>query len=491
MCKLLRHRHTCGHSNYYLLSRCRGTYRRSNAQFTRAACQAYEYLCLKSAIRCGPCQFREWDAIWKRRLERARQEATYVQDQGLDGLQESMDSVEHAESEYNTASWILRQQFPQIARRIYPRPKVHSRVTQWSPLRLELMPHDLEFEDFEDDTSESTVPFEHHPTFQSFFMDRYGYVGPYIDDPPELEEDDAIDTFEDSATLNEPEDGWVANDPGLAVDIGTEDPWTQDAGAGWNWDAAGDSPVPASAENEDSWSQDTRTEWDWDGNDRREPGGEIPEELPQQDSPLSSTVTLTTRGPEATTKANATATVSMQDGTWNDIVTNSEPISSMSRISSALAAVKQLSIRQKQSLTVQSLVNIIDRSTPSNDPSQSINSPPNASSTTYDKASYSFHSPSATSSSSVATEDISRPLSPAPAPKGPQDRQGDLNIPSPTPMDYARKHKITPSVFLEAQRDEAIQRERKSSWQRTIETPRQLLKEKRRPDLPNGWSSGP
>lgn len=236
MCKILKYRHSCGHNVLCLLSRCRGTYQKGNRIECSmiAACQTSEYLCLTSPTWCGPCRYQQWNAEWDSRLRRARELHAFVRDQVCPGegeespslperspfkpasLQKLKKLVEDLENEHSSASWSIRRKFPTLPREHYERSKCNPRVSASSPLREEVHSEDIQdpTEQAEDDDYFMEKPFK---AFQSFFMDRYGYVRPSIDKITQSDDANA-NTEEDAANEEEgyeaepPERSWYEDD---------------------------------------------------------------------------------------------------------------------------------------------------------------------------------------------------------------------------------------------------------------------------------------
>jgi hypothetical protein len=236
MCKILKYRHSCGHNVLCLLSRCRGTYQKGNKIECSmvAACRTSEYLCLTSPTWCGPCRYQQWNAEWDSRLRRARELHAFVRDQVCLGegeeslslperspfkpasLQKLEKLVEDLENEHSSASWSIRRKFPMLPREHYERSKCNPRVSACSPLREEVHSEDIQdpTEQVEDDDYFKEKPFN---TFQPFFMDRYGYVGPSIDKTTQNDDLNA-NTEEDAANEEEeyeaepPERSWDEDD---------------------------------------------------------------------------------------------------------------------------------------------------------------------------------------------------------------------------------------------------------------------------------------
>lgn len=95
------------------------------------------------------------------------------------GLREEIDywgqHLADLRDQFSTESWIIRKQFPTIERRIPPGLKINRRVDpRPSPLRYEVLPEEVVIRErkqgWDDDSG------NHHPTFQAFFVDRYGGV---------------------------------------------------------------------------------------------------------------------------------------------------------------------------------------------------------------------------------------------------------------------------------------------------------------------------
>ena len=199
-----------------------------------AACRTSEYLCLTSPTWCGPCRYQQWNAEWDSRLRRARELHAFVRDQVCLGegeeslslperspfkpasLQKLEKLVEDLENEHSSASWSIRRKFPMLPREHYERSKCKPRVSACSPLREEIHSEDIQdpTEQAEDDDYFMEKPFK---PFQSFFMDRYGYVGPSIGETTQNDDANA-NTEEDAASEEEeykaepPERSWDKDD---------------------------------------------------------------------------------------------------------------------------------------------------------------------------------------------------------------------------------------------------------------------------------------
>lgn len=195
-----------------------------------AACQTSEYLCLASPTWCGPCRYQQWNAEWDGRLRRARELYAFVRDQVCPGEDEESPSlperspfkpaslqkleklVEDLENEHSSASWSIRRKFPTLSREHYERSKCNPRVSACSPLREE-----VHLEDIQDPTEQAEDDYfkeEPFKTFQPFFMDRYGYVGPSIDKTTQNDHANA-NTEEDAASE---EEGYEAEPPEQSLD---------------------------------------------------------------------------------------------------------------------------------------------------------------------------------------------------------------------------------------------------------------------------------
>ena len=384
-----------------------------------AACQTSEYLCLTSPMWCGPCQYRQWNAEWDDRLRRAREFHTFVRDQVCPeedqespslperspfkpaSLQKLEKLVEDLENEHSSASWSIRRKFPTLPREHYERSKCNPRVSACSPLREEVHSEDIKdpIEQAEDDDFFKERPFK---AFQSFFMDRYGYVGPSIDKITQNDNANA-NTEEDAANK---EEEYEAEPPERSWDV--------------------DDTLPAEAE-------------------------ESPPS--REDTPAYSAVLLA-RGPESTTRAQNSFSLSMGGPDSENHLSDD----TCTRLLSILTLLDQPT----------TLPSLPSPPQPSLSP---VRPPLSRHDSLLDPLTPSF--PAKASANPPPTDPSPLPATPPAStlPHPPLDALPEALPPVPTPTSYARKYAISPATHLSNQRDAAVLMEKRCPWGRSVASP--------------------
>lgn len=138
MCKIVKYWFTCHHGFNLQRSRCGGTKHKHRRDGPSPACRSDPYLSLVLPTTCGPCQLKDFESVWIRKLSIPDLFLTRLNEHGFPGVPEVSVLIEQLRDEFNTASWGTRTLFPHSHKAHTTRVHLGRFERVGSPLRREV-----------------------------------------------------------------------------------------------------------------------------------------------------------------------------------------------------------------------------------------------------------------------------------------------------------------------------------------------------------------
>ncbi|KAF2431784.1 hypothetical protein EJ08DRAFT_659787 [Tothia fuscella] len=206
MCRVHKIWYACGCGTTIRLSTCRATKfkyswnPKTKLSSRKVMCHSKPFIDLTSSNVCGVCLFKPIREAWDMRISEM-EERLKIEDSWAPEAAGLETQLAEWKEERDKEEWACKRSFP-INRKEGPDclKEIGEKIIARSPLSREVFPEDIDdFESGWTDCSDDDRPINSpHSTFDDYFMDKYMWMGPYLNLPELLGK-----VPDDTATLEE------------------------------------------------------------------------------------------------------------------------------------------------------------------------------------------------------------------------------------------------------------------------------------------------